>query len=284
MHILYYTILLFNKWLRYLLYLGTEAAVKLYMLCTSSVFGPDIDFKTSVGHRKSFKELQVLAVKEIVTLGIDPSEIASSNGGVHLSPEEFHKSIVECDKESSVILDCRNGYESKVGYFAGAIKPETRTFSEWPDAVDKLLEDSSLALKDKTVYMYCTGGIRCERGSAYLKSKGVANVFQLSGGIHRYMEQIPREESLFKGKNFVFDERRLMGSDQESSSPHAKVDIVGQCCSCYSPWDLYDENLRCLNCRSLLLVCPRCLDIPRTQSVDRHCNRCQAGGCLQIVV
>jgi predicted sulfurtransferase len=259
------------------------------MALTARIFGTDIDFKTSSGHPDSFGDLKVVAVKEIVSLGIPPEKLTASSGGVHLTPREFHEKVLRRDKSNTVVIDCRNGYESKVGFFEDAIKPETRCFSEWPEAVDMLVDE--LQLKDKTVFMYCTGGIRCERGSAYLRSKGVENVFQLSGGIHRYLEQIDVSESLFKGKNFVFDERRMMGPPPTDTTNTTVTDaastaVVGKCLACSAAWEHYSESNRCSKCRTLLLLCHGCTSVTDgsspTPSTELVCQRCSQGGLLNI--
>ncbi|XP_006887024.1 PREDICTED: thiosulfate sulfurtransferase/rhodanese-like domain-containing protein 2 [Elephantulus edwardii] len=166
------------------------------------------DFKTSKGGAHCFPELRVGVFEEIVPMGISPNEISYKKPGIHLSPHEFHKEVgkflsLENQEESdTILLDCRNFYESKIGRFQGCLAPNIRKFSYFPSYVDKNLD----LFKEKRVLMYCTGGIRCERGSAYLKAKGVCKeVFQLKGGIHKYLEEFP--DGFYKGKLFVFDER-----------------------------------------------------------------------------
>ena len=138
---------------------GCAEAIELYTEATSYFFGGDIDFKISSAPIDSFhKDLTAVACKEIVTLGIDPDVLTPGIGGVHLSPLEFHNKlqrVAEQTTSDTVILDCRNGYESKLGYFKGAITPQTRSFSEWPAVCDALIEE--LDLTKKTVLMYCTG-------------------------------------------------------------------------------------------------------------------------------
>ena len=125
-------------------------------------------------------------VKEIIsTGGVIPNDF--SNAGKHLPPAEFHTKLVEATPEDSVILDVRNYKEYSVGHFDGAIRSEMRVFSEFPRFIDHNID----TFKGKKVMMYCTGGIRCEKASAYLKSKGVDEVYQLQGGIHRYLEAYP---------------------------------------------------------------------------------------------
>mmetsp|Transcript_6119 Transcript_6119/g.11180 ORF Transcript_6119/g.11180 Transcript_6119/m.11180 type:complete len:191 (+) Transcript_6119:623-1195(+) len=165
-------------------------------------------FKESEGSAHDFSGLQVMECKEIVSLGIPPGSLKSTEGGVHLTPEQFHKYLnpeaVNPDEpvppglgkgSRTILIDCRNAYEWKVGRFKNAILPPTRQFSDWPKFADNLIDELKLAsggdpstkgvetraqnTTPTAVMMYCTGGIRCERGSAYLKSRGVQHVYQL---------------------------------------------------------------------------------------------------------
>lgn len=202
----------------------------------------DVDFKDSSGSTDHFPRLRVVVKKEIVNLGIDP-RITARDGGKHLTPEQTHHLLQE-NPSDLVILDGRNWYESKIGTFTNAITPNTKNFRDLPAYIDSNLE----TFKDKQVLMFCTGGIRCERASAYLKSKGVTKeVYQIQGGIHRYAEQFP--DGFFRGKNYVFDSRIA-----------AKVndDILATCTLCQKPCDDYTN---CLNasCNLQFIVCPPCL-------------------------
>lgn len=204
-----------------------------------------IDFKESEGRRDDFPRLQVTVKKEIVRLGISPQTIPATQASPHLTPREAHEAIAKKDK-NLVILDARNAYESDIGAFEGAITPNINTFRELPNFIDTHLE----LFQDKDVLMYCTGGVRCERASAYLASKGVARtITQISGGIHRYLEEYP--EGFFKGKNFVFDGRMSL---------KATEDILGSCQKCQKPYDLH-KPCAYTHCHGLLLLCPSCTDI-----------------------
>ncbi|XP_071482277.1 thiosulfate sulfurtransferase/rhodanese-like domain-containing protein 2, partial [Diadema antillarum] len=141
------------------------------------------------------------------------------------------------------------------GAFTDAITPDIRKFSYWPEYVDK----NRALFADKRVLMYCTGGIRCERGSAYLKMKGVCKeVLQLKGGIHRYIEQYP--DGFFRGKLFVFDDRY---------SIHTNQDIISNCFHCGSAWDQY-QPCTSEHCHQLVLSCPACREAGQTAC----CRRC----------
>ncbi|CDK30956.1 rhodanese-related sulfurtransferase [Candidatus Babela massiliensis] len=205
----------------------------------------DIDFKESSGSSNHFPRLRIVLKNEIVRLGLDPQEITAEDGGIHLTPEEVHNLIAQ-KPEDLVLLDTRNDYESRIGTFKDAIIPNTKTFREFPQYIDQNLEQ----FKDKKVLMFCTGGVRCERASAYLKSKNISKeVYQIKGGIHRYVEKY--QDGFFRGKNYVFDGRIA-----------AKVtnDILSQCTHCNKS---YDDYTNCINaeCNIQIIVCPECISI-----------------------
>lgn len=203
----------------------------------------NIDFKESEGSEQCFPRMRIIVKNEIVYLGLDPKKVTAQNGGKHLTPAETHNLIAQ-KPDDLVILDARNDYEWRIGAFEGAIKPDIEHFRQFPKFVDDNLEQ----FKDKQVLMYCTGGIRCERASTYLKEKGVAkNVYQILGGIHRYAEQFP--DGFFRGKNYVFDDRVAVRIND---------DILSTCNLCPTPCDDYTN---CLNatCNEHFIACPACL-------------------------
>ncbi|XP_027470258.1 thiosulfate sulfurtransferase/rhodanese-like domain-containing protein 2 isoform X3 [Zalophus californianus] len=221
--------------------------------------------KTSKGGACCFPELRVGVFEEIVPMGISPNKISYKKPGIHLSPGEFHKEVEEFlsqaneEQNDTILLDCRNFYESKIGRFQGCLAPDIRKFSYFPSYIDKNLE----LFREKKVLMYCTGGIRCERGSAYLKAKGVCKeVFQLKGGIHKYLEEFP--DGFYKGKLFVFDERYALSYNS---------DIVSECSYCGAPWDQY-KLCSTPQCRQLILACPAC----QRQGFTACCVTCQDKG------
>ena len=158
--------------------------------------------------------------KEIVHLGLDPEQISPAQGGQHLTPAQVHALMTD-KPDNLVILDARNDYEWQIGKFKDAVTPPIKNFREFLDYIDQNIEQ----FKDKEVLMYCTGGIRCERATSYLNSKNVASkVYQIDGGIHRYVEQYP--DGYFRGKNYVFDHR---------VSLKVNDDILGSCSLCAIP-------------------------------------------------
>ncbi|WED42947.1 rhodanese-related sulfurtransferase [Legionella cardiaca] len=159
----------------------------------------DLTFKISYSDYNPFEKSKVKIRKEIVTLGvegIDPNAIH----GTHVDPQEWNALISDPEV---LVIDTRNDYEVKLGTFKGAINPETENFRDFPDYVEKNLSEH----KDKKVAMFCTGGIRCEKSTAYLKKMGFKQVFQLNGGILNYLEKMPEQDSLWEGTCFVFDNR-----------------------------------------------------------------------------
>ncbi len=204
----------------------------------------DVDVKESDGDSSYFPRLRIVVRDEIVRMGIDPKKITARDGGKHITPQQVH-TILTNKPDNLIVLDARNSYESKVGSFVDAIKPPIDNFRQLPTYIDENLD----LFKDKQVLMYCTGGIRCERASAYLKSKGVTKeVYQINGGIHRYVEEYP--EGFFRGKNYVFDGRVTVKINN---------DIVGRCDLCSTP---YDEPTNCINasCNKQFIACPPCLE------------------------
>ncbi len=163
----------------------------------------DLEHKESGAARRPFYRMKVRLKKEIVTLGVpgvDPNRMA----GTYVKPDEWNRLL---DEPGVVVIDCRNDYEVELGTFEGAINPKTRSFSELPDWVR-----SQEILKNKPkVAMFCTGGIRCEKSTAFMRSQGFDEVYHLQGGILKYLETVPADESRWKGECFVFDERVAVG-------------------------------------------------------------------------
>lgn len=202
-----------------------------------------IDFKECDGDADYFPRLRIVVKDEIVKLGIPADKLKASDGGKHLTPAQVHELLTH-KPENLVILDARNNYESKIGTFTGAITPDIKHFRQFPEYIDNSLEQ----YKDKKVLMFCTAGVRCERATAYLKVKNVAQeVYQIEGGIQRYIEQFP--DGYFRGKNYVFDGRITV---------RVNNDILSSCEICAKPYDDYNN---CLNasCNKHFIACPDCI-------------------------
>ncbi|HRJ76873.1 MAG TPA: rhodanese-related sulfurtransferase, partial [Anaerolineales bacterium] len=192
---------------------------------------------------KSFFKLKILVRKKIVADGLNDSTFDVTNSGIHLSAKEMNELL---EQSNTVVVDMRNHYESEVGHFKNAILPDVTTFRESLPIISEMLAEH----KDKNLVMYCTGGIRCEKASAYMKHKGYKNVFQLDGGIIEYTRQVKDQglENKFIGTNFVFDER--LG---ERISDH----IIAHCHQCGAPCDTHTN---CANdfCHLLFIQCEAC--------------------------
>ncbi|MFY7758909.1 MAG: rhodanese-related sulfurtransferase [Flavobacterium stagni] len=192
----------------------------------------------------SFLKLTIKVRHKIVADGLNDATFDVTNKGVHLNAREFNAIL---DDPNTIVVDFRNHYESEVGHFKGAITPDVETFRESLPIINEQLKDFK---ESKNLVMYCTGGIRCEKASAYYKHQGFKNVFQLEGGIINYAKQIKEEglESKFIGKNFVFDHR--LGE-------RITDDIIAQCHQCGKPCD---DHTNCVNdgCHLLFIQCDEC--------------------------
>lgn len=177
---------------------GSRAAIdQMHKYLLDSGF-TNMEYKESSSSEKPFRKTKVKLKKEIVTLGVEVQP--RSQVGHYLNPEEWHDFIQQDDV---ILIDTRNDYEYKAGTFKNAIDPQTESFREFPDYVEKNLSDA----KDKKIAMFCTGGIRCEKSTSLLLQQGFKEVYHLKGGILNYLEQIPAEQSLWEGECFVFDNR-----------------------------------------------------------------------------
>lgn len=193
----------------------------------------------------SFLKLKLKVRRKIVADGLKDGSFDVTNVGTHLSAEEFNKAMLE---DGTIVVDMRNHYESEVGRFNNAICPDVDTFREEVEYVTEALKDK----KDSKVLLYCTGGVRCEKASAYLKHQGFKDVNQLFGGIIEYARQVEEGnmESQFIGKNFVFDER--LGE-------RITDDIIANCHQCGEPCD---DHTNCANndCHLLFIQCAKCAE------------------------
>jgi UPF0176 protein len=192
---------------------------------------------------KSFFKLKILVRRKIVADGLDDSTFDVTNTGIHVNAREFN---ALANDNNTIIVDMRNHYESEVGHFRNAICPNVDTFREELKIVEDIMKDQ----KDKNLLMYCTGGIRCEKASAWMKHIGFKNVFQLDGGIIEYTRESRHQgiENKFIGKNFVFDER--LGE-------RITEDIIAVCHQCGGPCD---DHTNCRNdgCHLLFIQCRAC--------------------------
>tara|TARA_R110001599_G_scaffold24835_7_gene89488 strand:- start:14106 stop:15071 length:966 start_codon:yes stop_codon:yes gene_type:complete len=214
---------------------GTPEQMAQYKADLRAIPGfENTEFKTDESDYIPFSKLICKTREEIVSLhvdGVDPKD-----GGNHLSPAEWRRVMEE---EDHVMIDVRNNYESKIGHFKGALKPDVENFFDFP----QWLEEAEIP-KDKKVLMYCTGGIRCEKFSVLMKEQGWDDVNQLHGGILRYAKE--EEGKHFEGKCFVFDDRLVVPVNPKDLAPIAKCEITGK------PADTY-VNCANMECNKLFV-------------------------------
>ena len=202
----------------------------------------NLNTKYSIAEIMPFYRLKVKEKKEIITMlgsSIDPS----TPRGEMVSPNEWNELINQTD---TIIIDVRNEYESNIGSFNNALKPNTASFLEFKNYIDEKLSDS----KDKNIAMFCTGGIRCEKASYYMKSQGFEKVFQLKGGILKYLEDIDEQNSFWEGECFVFDNRVSVTHELEKGT----YDL---CRGCNNPISSEDKKT---NKYEKDVSCPKCYD------------------------
>jgi UPF0176 protein len=208
---------------------------------------------------KSFYKLKIKVRHKILADGLNDDTFDVTNKGKHLKAKEFNEIT---DRDDVVIIDMRNHYEAEVGHFKGAITPDVDSFREELPIVAEILKGH----KDKHIVMYCTGGIRCEKASAYYKHLGYEKVYQLEGGIIEYARQVKEQglENKFIGKNFVFDER--LGE-------RISDEVIAHCHQCGAPCD---NHTNCVNegCHLLFIQCDSC---------KTKYNNCCSSNCAEII-
>lgn len=222
---------------------GTFENIKKYKAhLTSYPEFKDIWFKEDNSGEHVFKKIHVRLKNEIVHGNFE--DVSIEHGGKRLSPEELF-SFYEYGKDF-IIVDARNWYESKIGKFKNAIVPPMNNFREWKKVVDEDLKD----YKQKTIVTYCTGGIRCEKASAYLVEKGFNDVYQLDGGIFNFIKKYP--DTYWEGGMFVFDERRVV-----SPNTNPELQDIASCYYCGKPTSYY-INCHNVECDKIIVSCHNC--------------------------
>lgn len=198
-----------------------------------------IEWKDSSSKKRPFKRLTIQIRDEIVTLK-RPDLVPETSENNHLSPREWHKVLQE--EAGIVLIDTRNDYETKIGKFKGAIDPNIHHFSQFKE----YLESSNID-KDKKVLMYCTGGVRCEKAILEMQERGYENVYQLEGGILKYLEEYP--DGFFEGECFVFDHRVSVDSTLKESNRYSLCPLCG------NPGE---RKIICQNCEKPAILCEDC--------------------------
>ena len=213
---------------------------------------------------KSFLKLTIKVRNKIVADGLEDHRFDVTQKGKHVNAQKFNTLLSD---KNTICVDMRNHYESEIGHFDSAITPDVDTFRDSLPIIEEELADHK---EDKKLLMYCTGGIRCEKASAYFKHKGFKNVYQLEGGIIEYARQVKAQEleNKFIGKNFVFDERR---------GERISEDVIAQCHQC---GDACDTHVNCVNeaCHLLFIQCESC-----QEKMDECCSTaCQEIAALPL--
>lgn len=214
-----------------------------------------IEYKESYTDICPFKRTKVKLKKEIVTMGvedIDPNRTV----GTYVEAQDWNKLISDPEV---VLIDTRNDYEVEVGTFEHAINPHTETFREFPQYVAEHLDPK----QHKKVAMFCTGGIRCEKSTAYLKEQGFEEVYHLKGGILKYLEEVPKEESMWRGECFVFDDRVTVNHDLERGG-------YDQCNACRLP--ITEQDKASVHFQQGV-SCPHCFDKTTPEQKERYAQR-----------
>ena len=215
----------------------------------------ELDHKESFEEFMPFYRTKVKLKKEIVTMGvegIDPKEVV----GTYVKPKDWNDLISDPEV---LLIDTRNDYEVGIGTFKGAVNPKTETFREFPEYVKENLDPN----KHKKVAMFCTGGIRCEKSTAYLKEQGFENVFHLEGGILKYLEEVDKEESMWEGECFVFDNRVAVDHDLKKGQ-------YDQCHACRMP--ITEEEMQHEKYEKGV-SCPHCYDKQTPEQRQRYIER-----------
>ncbi|WP_189502011.1 rhodanese-related sulfurtransferase [Mesorhizobium sp. M00.F.Ca.ET.216.01.1.1] len=235
---------------------GSEAAIAALIDHLESIEGlAGLEVKYSSAAEMPFHRMKVRLKREIVTMGVENIDPAAS-AGTYVAPADWNALISDAN---TIVIDTRNAYEVSIGTFKGAVDPATTSFREFPAWVEQHRDE----LDDRKIAMFCTGGIRCEKATAYVKSLGFEDVFHLKGGILKYLEEVPAEESLWQGECFVFDER--------VSVSHGLVEGEAELCrACRHP--LTGED-RLSPKYAVGVSCPHCFDARSDEDRARYAER-----------
>ncbi len=254
-----------------------EAIDALYVWFAQYPVFQELPHKESFTDVMPFNRTKVKLKKEIVTMGvegIDPRKVV----GTYVKPKDWNNLIAD---ESVVVVDTRNDYEFEIGTFKGALNPKTTTFREFPEYVKQNLDPA----KHKKVAMFCTGGIRCEKSTAYLKTLGFDEVYHLEGGILKYLEEVPAKESLWEGECFVFDERVAVNHD-------LKKGRYDQCHACRYPIteadkqsEQYQQGISCPHCFERSSVQrQRYVEREKQHQLAKLRGESHIGGCVSDII
>ncbi|WP_296746583.1 rhodanese-related sulfurtransferase [Mesorhizobium sp.] len=235
---------------------GREDAIAELITYLQAIEGlAGLEVKYSGAAEMPFHRMKVRLKREIVTMGVEDIDPAAS-AGTYVAPEDWNALISGTD---TIVIDTRNAYEVSIGTFKGAVDPKTSSFREFPAWVEEHRDE----LEGHKVAMFCTGGIRCEKATAYVKSLGFKDVFHLKGGILKYLEEVPAVESLWQGECFVFDER--------VSVSHGLIEGDAELCrACRHPLTVED---RLSPQFSAGVSCPHCFEARSNGDRERYAER-----------
>ncbi len=246
----------------------------------------DFKFVDNQPDKQLLPSLKVFPVSEIVTYGFNPKDAPLNMRGVHLKPQEWHQALTE---PNTVVIDVRNFNESLIGKFA---PPDTSTGKDGTEGTNNLglagsaivldpgmrkstdfpqwVDDHKGDLEGKKVLMYCTAGVRCERASAFVRKRlNRDEVYQLDGGIHRYLEEYEEDGGHWIGKNYVFDKRFSHGANKST--------VISRCVNCKEPWERYNAHQKCFRCKIEVLLCNACSRLkPALPKASLVCHLCDA--------
>jgi len=235
---------------------GSEEAIAALIDHLQAIEGlAGLEVKYSLAAEMPFHRMKVRLKREIVTMGVEDIDPANS-AGTYVAPADWNALISDAD---TVLIDTRNAYEVSIGTFQGAVDPQTASFREFPAWVEQHRKE----LEGRKVAMFCTGGIRCEKATAYVKSLGLKDVFHLKGGILKYLEEVPAEDSLWQGECFVFDER--------VSVSHGLTEGEAELCrACRHPLMAEDRLSPQFTAG---VSCPHCFDVRSEEDRARYAER-----------
>ncbi|MER9366565.1 rhodanese-related sulfurtransferase [Mesorhizobium sp. M0518] len=235
---------------------GSETAIAELILYLEAIEGlAGLEVKYSAAADMPFHRMKVRLKREIVTMGVDDID-PSKSAGTYVAPADWNALISQPD---TVIIDTRNAYEVSIGTFRGAIDPATASFREFPAWVEAHRGE----FEGRKVAMFCTGGIRCEKATAYVKSLGFEDVFHLKGGILKYLEEVPAEQSLWHGECFVFDERVSVSH----GLAEGEAELCRACRRPLTPGDLTSPKF------AAGISCPHCFDARSDEDRQRYAER-----------
>ncbi|ESY22915.1 rhodanese-related sulfurtransferase [Mesorhizobium sp. LNJC394B00] len=215
----------------------------------------DLEVKYSTAAEMPFHRMKVRLKREIVTMGVEDLDPATG-AGTYVAPADWNALISD---PGTIVIDTRNTYEVSIGTFEGAVDPRTSSFREFPAWVEKHRDQ----LDGRKVAMFCTGGIRCEKATAYVKSLGFEDVFHLKGGILRYLEEVPAEDSLWQGECFVFDERVSVSH----GLTEGEAELCRACRHPLTPEDRLSPHF------STGVSCPHCYEARSDEDRTRYAER-----------